>query len=75
VDELFDLYGQADCFEAMDKILTVMHHCVTNTSFMGENPCSKQEKCFIHDNFFMNRTIKKICSCGAGNDSPPTHMD
>ena len=43
VDELFDLFGQADCFEAIDKILTVMHHWLSNTPMGGaeENPCKK----------------------------------
>jgi len=31
VDELFDLYDSADCFEAIDKILTILHHWVTGT--------------------------------------------
>ena len=52
-----------------------MHHWMTNTPMFGaENPCKKQA-CFVHDNFFMDRTMQVICSCGAGKENKPIHMD
>ena len=56
VDDIFDLYSKADPCEAIDKILTVVHHWIS----ASQSPC----KCFIHEKFFLNRTIESKCSCG-----------
>ena len=67
VDDLFGLYDSADCFEAIDKMLTILHHWCSGTQMptsinkiaVPQNLCvgSKSGMCFVHEKFFMNRTV------------------
>ena len=65
VEDIFDLYTKADPCEAIDKILTVVHHWISalNSANMPSDqlsPC----KCFVHEKFFLKRTVLSKCICG-----------
>jgi hypothetical protein len=65
------LYGKADTPEVIDQILDALHYWIGN----AESDCEvgSNNRCFIHEKFFLAREYQDVCSCGA--KSPMTKLN